>query len=91
MEKELKLDLRSGLDNLYGKILLPLRESKEIASVCPTNSVLVLWTTPCQHLDITERKESKGKDKDKAISSQAWTGPEGSRRLRFPDFKIIGT
>jgi hypothetical protein len=29
--------------------------------------------------------------KGKAISLQAWTGPEGSRRLRLPDFKIIGT
>jgi hypothetical protein len=28
----------------------------------------------------------KGK---KAIPLQAWTGPEGSRRLRLPDFKII--
>jgi hypothetical protein len=27
----------------------------------------------------------------KAIPLQAWTGPEGSRRLRFPDFKTIGT
>ena len=27
----------------------------------------------------------------KAIPLQAWTGPEGSRRLRFPDFKAIGT
>ena len=26
--------------------------------------------------------------KGKAIPLQAWTGPEGSRRLRFPDFKI---
>jgi len=23
----------------------------------------------------------------KAISFQAWTGPEGSRRLRFPEFQ----
>jgi len=29
--------------------------------------------------------------KDKAIPLQAWTGPEGSRRLRLPDFKTIGT
>jgi len=28
--------------------------------------------------------------KDKAIPLQAWTGPEGSRRLRLPDFKTIG-
>jgi hypothetical protein len=34
---------------------------------------------------------SKGKDKGKAIPLQAWTGPEGSRRMRFPDFKTIGT
>ena len=25
-----------------------------------------------------------------AIPLQAWTGPEGSRRLRLPDFKTIG-
>jgi len=29
--------------------------------------------------------------KGKAITLQAWTGPEGSRRLRLPDFKTIGT
>jgi hypothetical protein len=29
--------------------------------------------------------------KGKAIPLQAWTGPEGSRRLRLPDFKTIDT
>jgi len=29
--------------------------------------------------------------KGKAVPLQAWTGPEGSRRLRLPDFKTIGT
>ena len=29
--------------------------------------------------------------KMKAIPLQAWTGPEGSRKLRLPDFKKIGT
>jgi len=29
--------------------------------------------------------------KGKAIPVQAWTDPEGSRRLRLPDFKTIGT
>jgi len=33
----------------------------------------------------------KGKRKDKAIPLQVWTGLEGSRRMRFPDFKTIGT
>ena len=32
-----------------------------------------------------------GKGKGKAIPLQAWTGPEGSRRLRLPDFKTVGT
>ena len=27
----------------------------------------------------------------KAIPLQAWTGPEGSRRLRLPNFKTVGT
>jgi hypothetical protein len=31
------------------------------------------------------------KGKGKATPLQAWTGLEGSRRLRFPDLKIIGT
>ena len=29
--------------------------------------------------------------KGKAIPLQAWTGPEGSRRLRLPDFKTVDT
>jgi len=29
--------------------------------------------------------------KGKAIPLQSWTVPEGSRRLRLPDFKTIGT
>jgi hypothetical protein len=32
----------------------------------------------------------KGKGKGKAIPLQTWTGPEGARILRFPDFKTIG-
>jgi hypothetical protein len=28
---------------------------------------------------------------DKEIPLQAWTGPEGSRRLRLPDIRTIGT
>jgi len=28
---------------------------------------------------------------DKATPLQAWTGPEGYKRLRLPDFKTIST
>jgi hypothetical protein len=31
------------------------------------------------------------RDKVKVIPLQAWTAPEGSRRLRLPDFKTVGT
>jgi len=31
------------------------------------------------------------KVKGKAIQLQAWTDPEGSRRLMLPDFKTVGT
>jgi hypothetical protein len=37
------------------------------------------------HKHLTARK------KGKAIQLQAWTGPEGSRRMRLPDFKTIGS
>jgi hypothetical protein len=41
----------------------------------------------------TQRKKciTQVKGKGKAIPLQAWTDPEGSRRLRFPDFKTIST
>jgi hypothetical protein len=31
-----------------------------------------------------------GKGKGKAIPLQVWTGPDGSRNLRLPDFMTIG-
>jgi len=39
----------------------------------------------------SEAKILQIKGKGKAIPLQPWTGPEGSRRLRFPDFKTIST
>jgi len=47
--------------------------------------------------DCTEyKRDGKGMRRKKkikvtAIPLQAWTGPEGSRSLRLPDFKTIGT
>jgi hypothetical protein len=39
----------------------------------------------------TPRRRTINTVKGKRIPLQAWTGPEGSRRLRLPDFKTIGT
>jgi len=33
----------------------------------------------------------EGQVKGKAIPLQAWTGLEGCRSLKLPDFKIVGT
>jgi hypothetical protein len=35
--------------------------------------------------------KGKGKGKSKAILLQVWTVPEGSRRMRLPDAKTLGT
>ena len=44
----------------------------------------VLW------LDVRRQIPSNIGTKGKAVPVQAWTGLEGSRRLRLPDFKTIG-
>ena len=46
---------------------------------------------PVAYVKRTAWFEGKGNAKGKAIQLQAWGGPEGSRRLRLPDFKTIGT
>jgi hypothetical protein len=39
------------------------------------------------HQQVLVRKgKGKGKGKGKAVLLQAWSGPEGCRKLRFPDF-----
>ena len=44
-----------------------------------------------QSNDIWTHFNGVGQGKAKANPLQAWTGPEGSRSLRLPDFKTIGT
>jgi len=39
--------------------------------------------------DVDNQPSSKGKGK--AIPLQAWTDPDGSRRVRLPDVQTIGT
>jgi CobQ-like glutamine amidotransferase family enzyme len=40
-------------------------------------------------LGLTQPLKEMSKGKGNAIALQAWTGPEGSRWLRLPDFKTI--
>jgi hypothetical protein len=39
----------------------------------------------------TESHTANIKGKDEAMPWQAWTGPEGSRTMRLPDFKTVST
>jgi hypothetical protein len=43
-------------------------------------------------ISVSRLHAGKGKTKKvKALPLQAWTDPAGSRRLRLPDFKTVGT
>jgi hypothetical protein len=42
-----------------------------------------------QYIKIISFLPSASKSKGKAIPLQAWTSPEGSRRLRLPDFEKV--
>jgi len=58
-------------------------------STCDTLSNYVLHFLLC-HI-FSQKKVAMAYGKGKAIPLQAWTGPEGPRRLRLPDFKTFGT
>ena len=51
----------------------------------------ILNQKQARRLKLVMTKYKKPQVKGKAIPLQAWTGPKGSRRLRLPDFKTIGT
>jgi len=48
------------------------------------------WTVQCTD-ELNNLNIDKGKGKGKSIPLQAWTDPEGSRRLKHPDFNTFGT
>jgi hypothetical protein len=45
----------------------------------------------CDGRDVLSLVQTVDTGKGKAIPLQAWTGPQGSRRLRLPDSKTIST
>jgi hypothetical protein len=40
---------------------------------------------------LLNKPDKNDRGKGKALPLQAWTGPEGSRKLRIPDFVTIRT
>ena len=62
----------------YGTFAIVTNRTRKIVVVKANDkTVFQFWRT----------REYKGK----AVPLQAWRGPEGSVRLRLPDFKTIGT
>jgi len=63
------------------------------AAKTPERSCVLVLSVQCNISGAAERNLTKfGIEVDgKAIPLQVWTGSEGSRRLRLPDFKTIGT
>ena len=50
------------------------------------NSSMVVKIICCLVFQNVSTSLQKVKGKGKAVLLQAWSGPEGSRKLRFPDF-----
>jgi hypothetical protein len=71
----------------------------DTTGIDPGTFRLVAWclnqyathTHPHTHIFFNLFMYNKNKVEGTAIPVQASTGPEGSRRLRLPDLKIIGT
>jgi flagellar biosynthesis protein FliQ len=72
----------------------------KISQYCYCNCALPASPLNCTIYDlklpISSWGEGKARERErggggKAIPLQPWTGPEGSRRLRFPDFKTVST
>jgi hypothetical protein len=68
--------------------------SRTVGEICLITSVLIIIGENKGYLHKTYlafQYTSRGKGKGKTIPLQAWTGPEGSRKLRLPNYKTIGT
>jgi hypothetical protein len=77
----IKLDGLVAIQSTF--IFISLKSLSELpVEMCALVGLLHSAEWPSSH-----RPTGKGKE----IPLQAWAGPEGSRRLRLPDFKTIGT
>jgi len=64
-----------------------------------TETLLLTYQSTCTHIPDNDINTNvrisnpyiRKPYKSKVIRVRTWTGPEGSRRLRLPDFKTVGT
>jgi hypothetical protein len=62
-----------------------------VAALCVHRHNVAQYTLTVTVLTLRQCDVLKHKKLGKAIPLQAWRGPEGSMRLRLPDFKTVGT
>ena len=55
-------------------------------SICMTYTCCCMYSLELLMMDGRTIQNMQSKVKGKAVPLQAWSGPEGSRKLRFPDF-----
>jgi hypothetical protein len=81
----------SKLAGLFKMTLKMQGSANKFWNCCGTEAWWRIMHTLVQSVYGEDYRECGNKFKGKAIPLQAWTGHEGSRRLRLPDFKTIGT
>jgi hypothetical protein len=68
-----------------------LQNNKTVGVKASSMTSLLWHCSNCYVTNTHDRTLCNNYCKGKAIPLQAWTGPQGSRRLRLPDFKTVGT
>ena len=92
-------DPRSGREGFVVDIVGVSLALLRVLLFCPVSTVPLLLhihrcysiLAPACAVNSDNLTVSVGKGKGIAIPLQSWIDPEGSRRLRLPDFKTIGT
>jgi hypothetical protein len=79
--------------NIYNHLAPNLKKEYNYTSSGPFIGRTLPFSSHTEHFIHIPSKlyEVTVKVKVKTIPLQAWTGPKGSRSLRLPDFKKIGT
>jgi len=74
-----------GVENFY-----TLHKLRTFEARTGMNPIFILHISSIYVVNVSDMTVCK-KVKKQAIPLQAWTGSEGSRRMRLPDFKTVGT
>ena len=83
--------LTYSTDNVSVRADVILPDGPNVIRLSRSPEEVIMFTERTIELLAVNSILSLSKSKGKVISVRAWTGPEGSRRLKLPCFKKIGT